>query len=52
MTDVQSKQSTIADMSEREIAEETLTLLRSFREVLEAFGNHPMAKMIPGLVRK
>jgi hypothetical protein len=33
-------------MSDREIAEETLTLLRLFADTLTALNNHPMAAMM------
>lgn len=38
----------IKDMTDREIAEETLALMRAFEEVFHMFSKSPMAKMIPG----
>lgn len=36
-------------MTEREIAEETLILLRAFGEALQAVGQSPMVRAIPGM---
>lgn len=40
----------VADMTEREILEETLILLRAFSDALSVLGSNPMlGAMIPGL---
>lgn len=36
-------------MSDREIAEESLILLRAFGDALQALGSNPMIKAIPGM---
>lgn len=39
---------TVTDMTDREIAEETLTLLRTFRDALQAISQNPMLRaMMP-----
>ncbi len=46
---VNTNPASVPHMSDREIAEETLHILRAFAEALTALGNNPMAKMmIPG----
>lgn len=39
----------INEMSDREIAEETLTVLRMVVDVFNAMSSSPMARMIPGM---
>lgn len=42
----------VSDLTDREIAEETLTLLRGFADALEAISSNPMMRaMVPGLPR-
>lgn len=42
----------VHSMNEREIAEETLLLLRAFTDIFEGIARNPMlAAMIPGLPR-
>lgn len=38
----------ISEMSDRQIAEETLHLLRTFSDALQEFASNPMLRMIPG----
>lgn len=47
--DVKGRQH-VSEMTDRQIAEETLHLMRAFSDVLSAIGSNPVAAaMIPGL---
>ncbi len=46
---MENERPAVSKMTDREIAEETLMLLRLFADTLSALSNHPMAAMmVPG----
>ncbi len=49
MKDVMQDRPVVHSMTDREIAEETLILMRAFADMLMQIGNNPMvAAMMPG----